>query len=138
MRNYYEWHKKEIWIGGVIVFMLIVCVVGIYLNSSSLVSTPKADEFGRQSAEAHTESVAKEAEADAIAEQIEQVEGERQKQKQRVESSRSRLQTSRDKLNKSKENYEKVVSQPVAVSDDDLDARERKLYADLKRIYWSQ
>jgi copper chaperone CopZ len=138
MKKFYEKHKHAIHIGGAIVGMLLVCVVAIYLTSSSETSTPKADEFGKQSANSHAESVTLESEANTIAEQVGKVDQQRVAEGKNVESSKSGLKGRTEKLNKSRSEYEKVRNTPVTVDTNDLDDRERRLFAELKRLYWSQ
>lgn len=111
---------------GLVGFILI-CIVGMYCSSSSETNTRKADRHAVNANTAHQESIVHEKEAEVLAEEGRAIE------KERIQATKTYQKSKPGKVDRSK--YEKVTKEPVVISGDDLDARERKLLARLKELY---
>jgi hypothetical protein len=122
-------HKKELTIGGFLVLLLAISIFGLYCSSSSDVSTPKADEFGRQSANAHAESVVNESDANSIAVQVGEKSREREMSREELDRL-IKLSKQNGKLKELVSEYEKVINENRPVDARDLNSRERQLHTD--------
>lgn len=119
-----ERHKHAIQIGLTLLAVVMIGLLFAYCSSSSEVQTDKADKYAQQSANSHVESVQAETNANVIAEQIEAVSEDREEAKKQYAKAKKKI---------SKVQYEKIVNQPVVIDTNDLDARERKLLARLRK-----
>jgi hypothetical protein len=129
----YEKHKHAIHVAAVLAVILSVCLLGLYCSSSSDVSTPKADEFGRQSANAHAESVVNESDANSIAVQVGEKSREREMSREELDRL-IKLSKQNGKLKELVSEYEKVINENRPVDARDLNARERQLLTDLREL----
>ncbi len=123
-------HKVAIQIGGFIAVALVVCLLGLYLTSSSKVSVPKADQQANIAAQANANSEVHLTEANSLANQANQAQTD-------VNTSRVDYKQASDKARQRKR-YDEVRKDPVTVSDRDLDKREHDVLTKLRKLYWQQ
>lgn len=124
MIEFYKQHSIAIKMWGVITGLLILGLFIVYITSSSESDTGKADKYAQQSANSNAESVVHETNANAISEQAEAVAEDREDAKQEYAKAKKKIK---------KGKYEEIRNKPVVVTFNDLDARERKLLARLRK-----
>lgn len=124
--------KKGTWqIWGTIVVIALIGLLFAYCSSSASTDTSKADKLGAQSANSHIESIQTEANANIINLQADDIAKDR-------EEAEDDFRTQRDFLRKKKvtnKKYEKARNSPVVVDTNALDARERRVLAELRELY---
>ncbi len=118
---------RPIHIGAGLVLLLCVCIFGLYCSASSETNTDKADQHAVNANTAHQESLEAEKQVEVLAEEGKAIEKERIAEEKKYRKSKP------GKVDRSE--YEKVINEPTVINGDDLDPRERKLLADLKRQF---
>ena len=131
-KEFYTERKQWIPFIGFFVLAILICGLGLYLTSDSLVETPKADKYGQQSANSHTESVVAETEANTIDLEVKKINTERLRAKKEEARKAKAADKQKKALDKRKKEYEVIRKKDVVVSGDDLDDRKRKLLAKLR------
>jgi hypothetical protein len=127
--------KHPGWKAAIAIGILIVCVVlYAWCSAPSYTEVPKGVVLEQDADDQHAEAQSDYYDADELAKQSAAVEAKRQKAKKALEdihADRRALEARRLELEKE---YEKVRNANVSVSDADLDARERRLLAELREL----
>jgi hypothetical protein len=129
--------KANLWAQAALTILVtaIVWVAIVWIVASSETSVPKAEEYNRQSANAHNTSVLAESNANVIAERVKQAEANRQGAIRNARTANETLNQSKQNLNKRKAEYENNRKKGIVANANNLDARERQLESDLKSLY---
>lgn len=121
-------------VAGAVVLIGVVLLYA-WCSASSGDGVPKAEEYNKQSANAHIDSVKSEGNANVTAVEVQAIDAQRVEANRASTVAKARKDEAVSNLNKRTDQYEKFKKQGVVVSDADLDARERKLLADLTGTY---
>lgn len=129
MKQVKEWVQAHKLILALVSLALMVLV--IYITSPSKTNMPVSTEaiILKQQAEAAK------AEADAARERREGLEKDLEDTRDAVLSSRNAVNTSRKKVKELRNDYDKIRTSNTAVSNANLDKRERDLRTDLETLY---
>lgn len=114
---------------------LVVLVMYLWITASSVTKVPKAEEYGKQSANANAVSVQAENNANVSAAQIAVVEAQRQTAKTDALVAKAAKDQAEINRIKRKVEYENFRKKGVVVDANNLDARERQLITDLNNLY---
>lgn len=135
MKDFLAKYKTPLRVVGGLVILVAVVLTFAWCSASSGDGVPKANEYNRQSANAEIESIKLEANANVAAAQIEVVEAKRQTALADANTAIAEKDKAVNNLRKRNDDYETFKKKGVVVSGDNLDARERKLLADLTNTY---
>lgn len=125
--------KRTVEIWGCIGLLLAVGLLFAWCSSSSEVNVPKANKQANISANANANSARLETEANNIAVQSKTAEAN-------TNSARKEFNKAATKARRplKVKKYEETRNNPIAVSGRDLDARERNVLTELRKLYWQQ
>jgi flagellar biosynthesis component FlhA len=120
----------------VVLFTILTVVFFCWYCAPSTTNVKKAEQYNQESANANTQSQIAETEANSIDQQVNVVDADRQTAKKNTEAAKVSVRNAENNIKTRKAQYDSERQKVVVVDGANIDARERRLLTDLRKLYW--